>query len=463
MQQNLPPAQARALIFEQLKPLSSARLTEAVPLQQALGRILARDAAAPLDLPPFDNSAMDGYALRCGDIGGARTDAPLALRCEHTIAAAPASALDQASVEAGRCVRIMTGAPLPAGADAIVMREDVDESDAARILFFGPARVGQSIRRRGEDIERGELAVSGGTRLRAAEVALLAACGLPSVEVSCRPRVAIIVTGDELVEPGQPLAAGQIYNSNAFALAALCQECGAQVVRQERAGDDARQLARLLLDCARECDVVLTSGGVSAGDFDPVRDVLLGTEALPRIARPHFWKAAIKPGKPILFATMPRFGSGEGAGDEEPGRVPIFALPGNPVSVAVTFELFVRPALLWMQGARDGERRAVRAEVDCAGHSPQGKTEYVRALVTNTLASNTLASNTLASNTLASNTGVSKGAGSGSGSNRWRAQVSGAQGSGRLSTLARANALLVIPPQTTRYEAGDEFEARLLE
>ncbi len=431
MQQNLTPEQALALIFEHLASSSSPHSTEAVPLQEALGRVLARDVASPLDLPSFDNSAMDGYALRSVDLSEASAKSPLALTCAQTIAAAPAST--QERIPAGQCARIMTGAPLPPGANAVVMREDVDESDAERILFFAGAREGQSIRRRGEDIKRGEVAVAGGTKLRASEIALLAACGMPSVEVSRRPRVAIIVTGDELVQPGQPLQPGQIYNSNAFALSALCQESGAQVVRREQASDDPHQLARLMLLCARECDVLLTSGGVSAGDFDPVRDVLLGAQGLPRIAQPHFWKAAIKPGKPILFASL----QNSSAREEEENliSVPIFALPGNPVSVAVCFELFVRPALLWMQGARGGHRRSVVASVDCDGRSPENKTEFVRALVSRIEGS----------------------------SNEWQAQVSGAQGSGRLTTMTRANALLVIGPDITRYHAGDKFEARLLD
>lgn len=433
MQQNLPPDAARALIFEHIAPfrLGQPRASESVPLRQALSRILAHDVASPLDLPPFDNSAVDGYAVRAADLDTSTQSSPLALLCSRTIAAA--RTLDASPLEPSQCARIMTGAPVPAGANAIVMREDVDESDSSRILFAASTCSGQNIRLHGEDIKRGDVAVQAGTRLRASEIALLAACGLGEVEVAPRPRVAIIVTGDELAEPGQALEPGQIYNSNAASLEALCQECGAQVVRVARASDDARGLASLMLEAGRDCDVLLTSGGVSQGDFDPVRDVLLGAGELPRIARPWFWKAAIKPGRPILFATL----DGEQSGDLASRRVPIFALPGNPVSVAVTFELFVRPVLLRMQGA-SSERRVVHASVDRKGSSPAGKTEFVRAQV---------------------NPDTSSGASG----NLWRAQITGAQGSGRLTTMARANALLVIPPGTTSYEAGEMFEARLLD
>lgn len=436
MQQNLPPQAARALILGHIAPFNASRpgSTEVMPLRRALGRVSARDIASPLDLPPFDNSAVDGYALRASDISQVTPDSPLALPCSRTIAAARTH--NEAPIEPGHCARIMTGAPIPAGADAVVMREDVDENDDACIGFSASTCEGHSIRPRGEDIGRGEIAVQSGTRLRASEIALLAACGLAEVEVATMPRVAIIVTGDELAEPGQPLQPGQIYNSNAPALEALCRECGAQVVRIERAGDDALELARLMLEAGRGCDVLLTSGGVSAGDFDPVRDVLLGVPGLPRIARAWFWKASIKPGRPILFATL----DGEASGKLAQTRVPIFALPGNPVSVAVTFELFVRPALLQMQGLRGatGERRTVSARVDRGGRSPEGKTEYVRAF-------------------------VSQDEGQTVRPNTWKAQVTGAQGSGRLTTMARANALLVIPPQVARYSEGDVFEARLLD
>jgi molybdopterin molybdotransferase len=422
MEQNISPDRARAIILEQVRATGE----ESVGLRGACGRVLARDVAAPLDLPPFDNSAMDGYAVRRADLHSATPDSPLRLSCAQVLAAAPTETRNTPAP--GECARIMTGAPVPPWADAVVAREDVDESLPGSAAFTSGAPLGQHIRRRGEDIARGEIAVHAGRRLSAAEVALLAACGQAQVDVARRPRVAILATGDELAAPGQVLAPGQIYNSNAFALAALAEECGAAVLRFEHVRDDASGFANRLREAAHECDAIITSGGVSAGDFDVVRDVLLAPGNSNSDIRARFWKVAIKPGKPLLFATIRAEESRTKSRD-----VPIFALPGNPVSVAVTFEEFARPALLAMQGDLNSRRTVLRAGVDRDGRSPADKTEYVRAHV--------------------------EADGDGGG---WLARITGAQGSGRLTTMARANALLVIPAGVARYQAGDEFEARML-
>jgi molybdopterin molybdotransferase len=425
MQTNISASQALATVLTHVRALEA----EVVPLDRALGRTLAQNTGCPLDLPPFDNSAMDGYAVRSDDLIAASANAPARLRCSAT---RPAKALadgeEQMPLKPGECVRIMTGAPVPPGANAVVMREEcvAQEHEGVKeherhesIAFSAPCKPGQNIRRRGEDIREGEVAVEAGTRLRAAEIGLLAACGLGSIPVARQPRVGLIATGDELLSPGEPRREGQIYDSNSWALRALLAECGAQLKAFERTGDEPGEFSQALRRIAGECDLIVTSGGVSAGDFDPVRDVLLDE------AQVHFWKVAIKPAKPVMFATL-------ACEDAEGERaLPIFGLPGNPVSVAVAFELFVRPALLRMQGRRLIDRTRVTARVDGAGRSPEGKEEYVRAWVS------------------PDERGI------------WHARVSGHQSSGRLTTMTRANALLVVPPHVTSYERGDEFAAMM--
>ncbi len=384
--------------------------TETIALDAALHRTLAHDISAPFNLPPFDNSAMDGYALRCSDLSNSPT-----LILDGVNAA---GGENSRKVLAGHCVAVMTGAPLPPGADAVVMREEttIEKTiDNTRVHFQAKVKAGQNIRRRGNDIARDQIALQAGVLIRASEWALLAALGQSEVEVAQRPRVAIIVTGEELMPVGQSLCAGQIHDSNSYALRGLLESYGAQI-ENYRCGDDESELKNLLLEVAKYSDLIVTSGGVSMGDFDPVREVL------PRIAQLHFWKLAIKPGKPVMFATL----------EKAERTVPIFGLPGNPVSVMVAAELLVRPALLQMQNRRAKNRAQVLAAVGSAGRSPSGKTEYVRALVEPVDES-------------------------------WTAKISGEQGSARLTTMTRANALLVIGPETQNYGAGDKFPALMLD
>ena len=379
---------------------------ETIALDDALNRTIAHDIFAPFDLPPFDNSAMDGYAIRSADLANSPT-----LILDGTSAAGDQMPLQ---VLAGHCVAIMTGAPLPANADTVVMREET-RVENGQVHFQATVKAGQNIRRRGNDIARGEWALRAGDLIRPSEWALLAALGQHSIEVARRPRAAIIVTGEELVTVGQTLQTGQIHDSNSYALRGLLESYGAQV-EVYRCGDSENELEKLLHEAAQHSDLIVTSGGVSMGDFDPVREVL------PRVATVHFWKLAIKPGKPVMFAAMQN--------DER--TIPIFGLPGNPVSVMVGAELLVRPAVLQMQNRRAKNRVQVLAAVDSAGRSPLGKTEYVRALV--------------------QLDGES-----------WTAKISGEQGSARLTTMTRANALLVIAPETQNYARGDKFPALMLD
>ena len=378
--------------------------TETVWHAGALNRVLARDVVADVDLPPFDNSAMDGYAVVAADL----ETVPARLRQLEIVGA---GAVPTRAVERGACLKIMTGAPLPDGADAIVMREETREVDG-QIEFGATARTGQNLRRAGSDVARGEVVLPAGTRVRAAQWAMLAALGQAQVEVFRRPRVAVVTTGEELVGVADALAPGQIRDSNGPALRALCGSVGADVVAWRHTGDSAALLRALLDELAPNCDLILTSGGVSAGDFDPVRDVLL------QDAQVLFWKVTMKPGKPVMFALY--------------RATPVLALPGNPASVMVAWENFARPALLKRSGARALHRLEVRARLKDTLPRAPGRTEFVRARIES------------------------------ENGELW-ARVQGDQGSGRLSTLTRANALLVIGPDETALPTGAWVSARLLE
>ena len=395
----LAPEEALTLVLARMEPLP----LEIVPHANALGRVLGRAVVSALDLPPFPNSAMDGYALRTDDL----VALPQTLRLVETIGAGEVATH---SVGRGSCIKIMTGAPIPEGADCVVMREET-RANGENIEFLESAQSGQHIRPKGDDVRRGEVVFERGTRINAAVHALLASLGLAEVEVFRRPRVALVVTGKELVDVDATLEAGQIRDSNSYALRALVGECGADLSSVYRTGDDVAEVEGVVRQALRDADVLISSGGVSAGDFDPMRDVLL------QHADVHFWKVNMKPGKPLLFASL------EGK--------PVFALPGNPVSVMVGFEEFARPALLKMAGRRDRQRIEVEATLQNDLRSPSGRTEFVRARLEQN-------------------------------EDGLLAVVAGDQNSGRLSTMARANALLRIGPEVSFLPAGARVRAKLL-
>ncbi len=404
MQTLVTPEAALSTVLAQVSVLGSEKL----PHKVVLGRTLAQDVVSEIPLPPFDNSAMDGYAVIAADLTSANETTPATLALVETIGAGDVA---RHEVTSGQCLKIMTGAPLPVGVDAIVMRE-ATRPNGENVEFLSPATRGDHIRRAGSDVERGETVLRAGDVVGAAQWAMLASLGAAHVEVFQRPRVGIITTGAELVAVDVPLLPGQIHDSNSFALRALAENCGASVADFRHCGDSTTEFEEILCEVCAMCDVVITSGGVSAGDFDPVRDVLRDR------AEVHFWKIAMKPGKPVMFAHF------EGK--------PVFGLPGNPVSVMVAFEEFARPALLKMGGRRAWKRMEVPVRLQSPLRSPAGKTEFVRALVRSENGS-------------------------------WSASISGDQGSGRLSTMTRANALLVVPPATTFVAAGETVMARLID
>ncbi len=383
-----------------------------LPLEQALDCVLAEDVESPGDLPPFDNSAMDGYAVQLPDVATAAPDRPARL---PVVADLPAGTGDQPRLAPGVVARIMTGAPLPLGTDAVVPVEWTDGGLATVSIVQAPEG-GQYLRRAGEDVRAGEVVLRAGVRLSPRHIGLLAAVGRERVRVRPRPRVVVVATGNELVEPGRPLRFGQIHDSNGFALAAAAAELGCAVHRVPALRDDPRVLLSALLDQALRADVVITSGGVSAGAYDTVKEVLsrLGTVA--------FDKVAMQPGMPQGFGTL-------GA-----DATTIFTLPGNPVSSMVSFEVFVRPVLRKLAGEASLHRHSVTAVAAHGWASPHGKRQYVRAVL----------------------------------DRRPQGEDStvtpvGGQGSHLVADLAEASCLAVVPEEVTQVRAGDRLTCMLLD
>lgn len=358
--------EALAHVLAAMPPAKPEKLSVA----EASGRFLAESVSSPLDLPPFDNSAMDGYAVRAADVASASAEKPIELRLVGQVGAGQ---VFDGNVGVQTCVRLFTGTPLPTGADAVVMQEDTQaEGESVRVL--DRARPWENVRLRGEDVKSGDVIATSGTRLGAGHLNLLAAVGTPSVRVARCPRVALLATGSELRPPGKPLAPGQIYESNRPMLAALLAECGAEARMFPLVPDSLNRTRNALLRAFTECDAVVTTGGASVGQLDFVKAAFaeLGGSQ-------EFWKVAIKPGKPFVFGSLA-------------GKF-LFGLPGNPVSAFVTFLLLVRPALLRWQGASEvalpahpgtlaeplvnrGDRRHfVRVRVDAEGNVQSAGTQ----------------------------------------------------------------------------------------
>jgi molybdopterin molybdotransferase len=350
----LPVAEAEQLIAARVNPISGR---QSVPLREALGRVLAADIVAPLNLPPFDNSAVDGYAVR-----GENTDAALEQRLAIVDRVAAGHAAAHA-IKSGEAVRIFTGAPMPAGADTVFMQEDCRIDGAHVIVPPGLSR-GANRRLAGEDIGVGAVALRAGRRLSAQDIALAAALGLTAVEVKRRVRVALFSTGDEIAEPGSPLAGAALYDSNRYLLAAAVARFGAEVTDLGILRDEPKTLARAIAAAAADHDLVLTSGGVSTGEADYVR---CAVESIGRIV---FWRVAIKPGRPVAMGVISGGETGEAAA--------FVGLPGNPVAVFVTFVRVVRPLLLRLAGALPEPLVAMPARAAFSYKKRKGRREYVR-------------------------------------------------------------------------------------
>jgi len=390
---------ARKTILDQCRRLAEER----VPVLAAVGRVLATDVSVPWAMPRWDNSAMDGFAVRSADCA-----APTRLRVTGYLAA---GARPGAAIGPGEAVKIMTGAPLPPGADAVVRLEDCQEEGGAVVLRI-PVRARAHVRSEGEDLRAGEVALPAGTIVGPAEASLLASVACLAVPVVRRPRVAVLSTGDELVPPGAPLEPGQIHDSNSLAVAAAVLEAGAEPVPLGIARDD-RAALREKLGRGLEADALVTTAGVSMGDRDLVRAILdeLGV-------RQVFWQVDIKPGRPVAFATR--------------GATLVFSLPGNPVSTLLTFEQFVRPALLRAAGHRRVLRPLRRAVLAHPIRNKPGRVAFVRVQLSRRPDGALVASS------------------------------AGDQDTGILRTQLRADGIAVIPAESGDLAAGDSVDVQVI-
>lgn len=400
----LPVTEALQRILARCAPLAA----ETIALGDAAGRVLATEVVSDCELPPFDNSAMDGYAVHASDLAGANEFAPLALPVGCTIAAGQAQ---PPTLPPGRADRIMTGAPLPPGADAVVPFERTARNEAGEVLFICPVKPGANRRCKGTDLHRGVNVFRAGTPLGAAEIAVLAALGWARVPVVRQPRVVLISTGDELVPVEQQPGPGQIRNSSLVALPVQLAQAGARVVATHHVSDTVEAVEAVLAG-PHDADLVLTIGGVSMGERDHVRPVF------ERLGQVDFWRVAVKPGKPLLFGTL--------------GEALFFGLPGNPVSSMVTLDVFVRPALDALLGRRGGRVRVTgRWATDLV--SDAKRTEYVRVRAT-----------------------LDE-------SGAWLATPTGDQGSGVLTSMLGANAYALVPCGVERVAAGEPAQLELFE
>ena len=393
----------RRSVLERVVPLEPIT----VGLMEAHGCVLAEDVDAPEDVPALANSAMDGYAVRASD-----THDGASLRLVGEVAA---GAVGGRRVAEGEAVRIMTGAPLPAGADAVVPFE-LSEEDGDRVRVRLRAEVGRHVRPAGEDVRAGQRVLSRGAVLQAAQVGMLAALGHARVLVHPRPRVSVVSTGDEIVEPGDPLPPGGVRDANGFALTAALREAGTVAARQRAVPDDEGRLQDAFADALAAADLVVTSGGVSAGRYDYVKTVLA------EMGDVRFSRVGMQPGMPQAFGLL-RGPTG--------AAVPCFGLPGNPVSALVSFEVFVRPAVRRLQGRTDLNRPRVEAVLDEALTSPQGKVSFLRVR-------------------LRRRQGV------------WHAAPTGPQGSGILRSMVEAGGLAEVPAERTEVAAGERLVVHLL-
>ncbi len=403
----LSVAEAQRAILARIQPCG----VESATLLESLGCVLAEDVLARDDLPPFYNSGMDGYAVRADDVQDARRDSPVTLSVVADIAAGHPS---DVTIGPGQAARIMTGAPVPMGADAVVPVEATDGGGAlsAQVAIFHNAQRGEHVRPAGNDVRRGDRVLGAGAVIRPAEIALLAALGVPQVPVIRRPRVAILATGDELVEPGEQLLPGQIRNANGWGTAALVMRYGGRPIQLGIARDMTDDLrAKLARGLAANADLFVVSAGVSVGAYDLVKDVVTSEGEL------SFWRVRMRPGKPLAFGQY--------------HGVLFFGLPGNPVSAMLTFEQFVRPAIIRMSGRVNWQKPVLEVELAEAVTS-DGRETYARAWVRRE-------------------------------GHRYVARLSGEQASNVLSALVAANALVIIPDGQTRVEAGARVSAQMLD
>lgn len=390
--------EARNKMLEGIKPLPS----EKCHLEDLLGRMLAQDVTASFDIPPKDNSAMDGFAVIASDIAGASENNPVTLQVIEDV---PAGKVATKSLKPGQAIRIMTGAQIPANADSVIPVEETSagiSNNEVRILKA--VKQGANIRRQGEDVKSGQPLIAKGTRLRPQEVGLIASLGLTEVLVSKQPVVGIISSGNEIAAPGQPLKPGQIYDANRFSVAGQAREAGAKVKDYGIIADDLGKIKEALHKAVNECDMVITSGGVSVGDYDLMK------QALSSLGQMNFWQVKQKPGKPLAFGHI----NGQ----------PVVGLPGNPVSSMVVCDQYVKSMLLKMQGCVKIFKEPISAICDQVIKKPAGKTQFLRTKV------------------------------------KWQdgayhTVLTGPQGSGILTSMVQADGLMILPEECDGVKTGE--------
>ncbi|GLY31375.1 gephyrin-like molybdotransferase Glp [Kineosporia sp. NBRC 101731] len=394
------------LCLKNLGPLPAVE----VPLSEAAGCVLAQDVVSGIDMPRFDNSSMDGYAVRAAEVASATAGSPVNLPVLGDIPAGRGDALELAP---GTTLRIMTGAPVPAGADSVVQVEWTD-GGVSQVRIDRPVPPGKNIRRSGEDVREGETVLTAGTWLTARHITLAASVGIDRLTVHPRPRVVVLPSGSELVPPGKPLQPGQIHDSNGYGLIAAAQAAGTHARHGGIMPDTPEAVGSMLEAAAADADLLITTGGVSAGAYDTVKAVLreLGTM--------EFVQVAMQPGKPQGFGTI------------GPRNTPLFTLPGNPVSALLSFEVFVAPALRRLAGRPDLDRSTPTATVVEGWRSPPARRQFARCLLTVTAAGPTV-------------------------------RPVGGQGSHLVADLAGANCLVIVPEDVTQVSEGDELPYIVLE
>ncbi|MFQ5952883.1 MAG: gephyrin-like molybdotransferase Glp [Candidatus Omnitrophota bacterium] len=396
---------AQSIILKSIGVLSSKESK----LDQALDRVLAEDIYAGCDVPLLDNSAMDGFAVRARDVQGTSKDNPKVLEVVEDVRA---GYLASKPVRDNQAIRIMTGAAIPQGADSVVMVEDTEKMGEDKIKIFKEIKKGTNVRRRGEDISSGELTLSKGTVLGPAHIGVLASLGRSRVKVTRRPKVAVLATGDEVIDIDEKLIPGKIRNSNTYTLCSQVLKVGGIPKNLGIAKDEIEEIKKKIKK-GLDCDLILTSGGVSVGDHDLVKSVLsdMGTDI-------KFWEVAIKPGKPLTFGMI--------------NGIPVSGLPGNPVSSMISFEIFIKPAIFKMLGQdSDNSKKEVSAILEESIIKKKGRRHFLRAQT------------------------------------RWEnggylTRATGPQGSGILKSMARANSLIILPEEKEHVEKGKKVTVRFL-
>ena len=404
----LTPGQAARAIVDPLRALPA----ECIPLPHALDRVLAQDVVSPLDIPAWDNSAMDGYAVRSGDLAESAPEAGVMLRIVEEI---PAGAFPRSALGPGECARIFTGAPIPDGADGVIRQEDATPIAADRVRIDDRRDAGRNVRHRGEDVRRGDIVFTAGTPLSPARLGVIASLAQAEVFVHRRPRVAILGSGDEIAELEEReaiLSGRKVASSNTYTLLGNLARVGAEVVHLGIARDDPGDIRERLARAIGSSDLVVTTAGISVGAHDHMRTVLM------ELGRIDVWRIRMRPGAPVGFGRL--------------GDIPWLGLPGNPVSVMVTFELFVRPVILKLLGHRAVFRRAVTVRMTESFRLKTPLTHFQRIVVTER-------------------------------DGALCARLTGPQGSGILTSMAKADALLIVPPEVEQVTEGMELRAMLLD